>query len=99
MKVAVRRNYCDALKVAQARDYQRNRDGRNKGYKVKPMARHETPRPPIMFKITDTTGTVNETIPFELAISVGVWADMLSSEHSKNTDEAVLSKIKSHTKQ
>jgi len=42
-----------------------------------------------MFKITDSTGTINETIPSEIAKSVGVWADMISSKHSKEDDEAV----------
>ena len=42
-----------------------------------------------MLKITDTTGTINETIPPELAKCVGVWADMVNSEHSRDEDEPV----------
>jgi len=43
-----------------------------------------------MFKITDPTGTINETIPSELAKSVGVWVDMVSSQHSTDDDEVVV---------
>jgi hypothetical protein len=43
-----------------------------------------------MLKITDATGKVQETIPRELAKSVGVWRDMMESEHSKDEDEAVI---------
>jgi hypothetical protein len=42
-----------------------------------------------MLKITDATGTINEAIPTELAKCVGVWADMVGSEHSKDEDERV----------
>lgn len=42
-----------------------------------------------MFKITDSTGAISETIPAEIAKSVGVWADMISNEHSKDDDESV----------
>ena len=43
-----------------------------------------------MFKVTDKkTGTIQETIPFEMAQCVGAWRDMVSSEHSKDEDEVV----------
>ena len=43
-----------------------------------------------MFKITDPIGTINETIPSELAKSVGIWADMVSSQHSADDNEVVV---------
>jgi hypothetical protein len=42
-----------------------------------------------MLKITDITGTINQTIPSEVAACVGVWGDMMSSEHSNDDDDAV----------
>jgi len=42
-----------------------------------------------MLKITDSTGAINETIPTQIAKSVGVWADMISNEHSKDDGEPV----------
>jgi hypothetical protein len=44
---------------------------------------------PIMLKITDITGAINQTIPSEVAKCVGVWADMVNSEHSRDDDNAV----------
>jgi hypothetical protein len=43
----------------------------------------------IMLKITDITGTINEIIPSEIAKCVGIWADMVNSEHSRDDDVAV----------
>jgi hypothetical protein len=43
----------------------------------------------IMLKITDPTGHIQETIPLEMAKVVGVWRDMIDSNHSKDDDEAV----------
>jgi hypothetical protein len=42
-----------------------------------------------MLKITDTTGSVQETIQMELANTVGVWRDMVCSKHSRDNDEPV----------
>jgi len=43
-----------------------------------------------MLKITDATGSVQATIPHEIATRVGVWRDMISNEHSRDDDDAVL---------
>jgi hypothetical protein len=42
-----------------------------------------------MLKITDTSGSVQATIPPEIATTVGVWRDMITAEHSKDEDDAV----------
>jgi hypothetical protein len=42
-----------------------------------------------MLKITDITGMINQTIPAEVAKCVGIWGDMVNSEHSRDDDIAV----------
>jgi hypothetical protein len=41
------------------------------------------------FKVTDSSGTINETITMEMAKCVGVWREMIDSEHSRDDDTPV----------
>jgi hypothetical protein len=43
------------------------------------------------FKVIDSSGTINETISLEIAKCVGVWREMVGSEHSKDDDTPVSS--------
>ena len=42
-----------------------------------------------MPRIRDCTGTINETIPADIASCVSVWANMANSKHPRDQDEMV----------
>ena len=47
----------------------------------------------MMLNVTDSTGSIQETIPIEIAKLVGAWRDMIDSDHSGDEDEVLLNQI------